>query len=107
MRHAILLLALAAAASGQWVESTILLPDSIGGISYLQSFGWCPAEWQIYVGGYTGNAVMVLDAEGRRILDLHPGPNDVSRLSPGVYIVRPASGVERGAPSVTNIVVTR
>ena len=30
----------------------------------------------------------LLDIAGRKVLDLHPGPNDVSRLAPGVYFVR-------------------
>ena len=30
----------------------------------------------------------LLDITGRKVLDLCPGPNDVSRLSPGVYFVR-------------------
>jgi hypothetical protein len=29
----------------------------------------------------------LLDISGRRVLDLHPGPNDVSRLASGVYFV--------------------
>jgi hypothetical protein len=33
---------------------------------------------------------VLFDASGRRILPLRPGPNDVSRLSPGVYFVRGA-----------------
>ena len=40
------------------------------------------------------------DALGRRVLDLVPGANDVSRLAPGVYIVRSAAGVGK-------IIVTR
>jgi hypothetical protein len=30
----------------------------------------------------------LLDISGRKVADLHAGPNDVSRLSPGVYFVR-------------------
>ncbi len=30
----------------------------------------------------------LLDASGRKVFDLEPGPNDVSRLAPGVYFVR-------------------
>jgi aminopeptidase N len=30
----------------------------------------------------------LLDVSGRRVMQLVPGPNDVSRLSPGVYFVR-------------------
>ncbi|HTW92051.1 MAG TPA: hypothetical protein VMH22_10125 [bacterium] len=43
----------------------------------------------------------------RRGQSLKPGANDVSRLSPGVYFVRPASGVMRDASSVTKTVVTK
>jgi len=58
----------------------------------------------------------LLDADGRKVRDLVPGENDVSRLSPGVYFCRqtagfassgPASGVERPALSVAKVVVTR
>jgi hypothetical protein len=31
---------------------------------------------------------VLLDASGRKVLDLAPGPNDVRHLSPGVYFVR-------------------
>ena len=48
----------------------------------------------------------LLSVDGRKVLDLRPGPNDVSRLSPGVYFVRQASGVERAASSVTKVVLT-
>jgi hypothetical protein len=43
----------------------------------------------------------LLDISGRKVLDLHPGMNDVSRLSPGVYFVRERSAVggERAAVS--------
>jgi hypothetical protein len=49
----------------------------------------------------------LLDVGGRAVCELHAGPNDVSRLAPGVYFVRPASGVEREASSVTKVVVQR
>jgi hypothetical protein len=32
---------------------------------------------------------VLLDATGRKVLDLRPGPNDVSRLAPGVYFLGP------------------
>jgi len=37
----------------------------------------------------------LLDATGRRILELHPGPNDVQRLSPGVYFISGSEAVEK------------
>jgi hypothetical protein len=36
------------------------------------------------------SGMVLLDASGRKVLDLWPGPNDVSHLAPGVYFVRPA-----------------
>ena len=47
----------------------------------------------------------LLDVAGRKVLDLHAGPNDISRLAPGVYFVRQASGVERQASGVTKVVL--
>ena len=41
-------------------------------------------------GQRTGDRAELLDISGRRVLDLKPGPNDVSRLSPGIYFVREA-----------------
>jgi photosystem II stability/assembly factor-like uncharacterized protein len=37
----------------------------------------------------------LLDAAGRRVMSLRPGPNDVSRLAPGVYFVRAAGQCRR------------
>ncbi|MCX6844596.1 MAG: VCBS repeat-containing protein [candidate division WOR-3 bacterium] len=50
---------------------------------------------------------ILLDIGGRKVLDLKPGANDVSRLSPGVYFVRQVSGLKREASSVTKVVLTR
>jgi hypothetical protein len=47
------------------------------------------------------------DISGRKVAELHPGANDVRSLAPGVYFVRPPSGVEREASGVTKVVVTR
>jgi hypothetical protein len=48
---------------------------------------------------------VLLDISGRKVLDLHPGANDIRVLSPGVYFVRMANGVGRTANS--KVVVTR
>jgi len=50
---------------------------------------------------------VLLDATGRKVLDLAPGVNDVRALAPGVYFVRQATGVKREPSSVTKVVVTR
>jgi hypothetical protein len=49
--------------------------------------------------------VALLDATGRKVLDLAPGPNDVSRLAPGVYFVH--SRLDRRQSSVSKVVITR
>jgi len=49
----------------------------------------------------------LFDMTGRQVMALRPGANDVSRLSPGVYFLRRASGTERGASSVTKVVIAR
>jgi len=47
----------------------------------------------------------LLDAAGRKTLDLSPGANDVRALAPGIYFVR---GAVSGHPSaVTKVVITR
>jgi YVTN family beta-propeller protein len=48
----------------------------------------------------------LLDATGRRVAALRPGPNDVSRLSPGVYFVR-AVDRKLSAVSCQKVVLTR
>ena len=47
----------------------------------------------------------LLDISGRKVLDLHPGPNDVSRLAPGVYFVH--SAIDSRQSPMPRIVVTR
>ncbi len=46
----------------------------------------------------------LLDISGRKVLALHPGANDVSALSPGVYFVR---GAQAQAQATRKVVVTR
>lgn len=47
----------------------------------------------------------LIDAAGRRLLDLSPGPNDVSRLAPGVYFVR--STIANRQSTMTKVVLAR
>lgn len=49
----------------------------------------------------TEDRAALLDIAGRKVMRLHPGPNDVSKLAPGVYFVR-------SEPSaVTKVVIQR
>jgi hypothetical protein len=52
-----------------------------------------------------GYGAELLDISGRKALELAPGPNDVSRLAPGVYFV--TGSIDRAAPVVRRVVVTR
>jgi YVTN family beta-propeller protein len=50
----------------------------------------------------------LLDASGRKVLDLRPGPNDVRGLAPGVYFVREEPQAASLKPqAVRKVVVTR
>jgi hypothetical protein len=50
----------------------------------------------------------LLDATGRRVAELRPGPNDVSRFEAGVYFVRSEpSAVNRQPSAVYKVVITR
>jgi hypothetical protein len=52
--------------------------------------------------------IALLSVNGRRVLGLHPGANDVSKLNPGVYFVRSGlSAVGHGQSAVTKVVITR
>jgi hypothetical protein len=53
---------------------------------------------------HTAYSAELLDISGRKVLDLTPGPNDVSRLAPGVYFVREDSGLRS---AVCKVVLTR
>ncbi len=58
----------------------------------------------------TRDQAELLDAAGRKVLDLLPGDNDVSALAPGVYFVRsePAAGSRQPtAFTLRKVVVTR
>ena len=46
------------------------------------------------------------DVSGRKVLDLHPGANDLRALAPGVYFVREAQA-QAQAQAIRKVVVTR
>jgi len=47
----------------------------------------------------------LLDISGRKVLDIHPGANDVSRLAPGVYFLH-SSIANRQSP-MTKVIIAR
>ena len=54
-----------------------------------------------------GSGHSLLDITGRQVMSLQPGENDIRHVSPGVYFVLRASGVERKASSVHKVVIQR
>ena len=52
-------------------------------------------------------ASWLLDATGRRVAELHPGPNDVSRLAPGIYFVTDLGSGGRGRGEVRKVVIAK
>jgi YVTN family beta-propeller protein len=50
--------------------------------------------------------IVLLAADGRKVMDLHPGANDVRALVPGVYFVREAQA-QAQAQAVRKIVLTK
>jgi hypothetical protein len=58
----------------------------------------------------TGRKADLLDISGKKVMELHPGANDVSRLSPGVYFVRAeplAVSRKPSAVTVHKVILTR
>ena len=51
------------------------------------------------------SAFVLLDAAGRRVLDLHSGPSDVSALAPGAYFVQSTAGNRHA--TVGRVIVAR
>jgi hypothetical protein len=54
-----------------------------------------------------GPQAALLDITGRKLFDLQAGPNDVSRLAPGVYFVAPARVAGQASVRVSKVVLTR
>jgi hypothetical protein len=57
--------------------------------------------WEAYGTRHAAYGAELLDISGRKVLDLRPGPNDVSHLAPGVYFVREPSAASREPPAVS------
>jgi len=58
--------------------------------------------------GHKPQAASLLDISGRKVLELHPGANDVRALAPGVYFLREEPQVSsRNLQAIRKVVVTR
>jgi hypothetical protein len=92
-------------APGAQLRASKSLPTIARGVLHLR-----PSPFPLPVGegqGVRGRSLL-LDISGRKVLDLQPGANDVSRLAPGVYFVCSGpSAVSRQPTAVQKVVVTR
>jgi hypothetical protein len=84
------------------------------GIHFVRAVGGKPAATIVrgvmrLADGPGSSPSWLLDATGRRVTELQPGANDVSRLAPGVYFVweQVAVGGERSTVGVRKIVIGR
>jgi hypothetical protein len=68
-------------------RGVLRLKAGVGDASAVRRLGSCPRP-------------ALLDACGRSVLLLHPGPNDISHLSPGVYFVRGETQAQNTVPVV-------
>ena len=77
MRHLAVLLVVfccLSAVSGQWLETTIYLPDSLGGLTHPQCLVYNTTNNTIYVGGQYGDCVIAIDgATNQRIARIPTG----------------------------------
>lgn len=77
-------------------RTTHLGPTIVRGVLQLSIDDWRVAKGEL------------LDAGGRKVMDLHPGANDVSKLAPGVYFIRSGcSAGSRQPAAVTKVLVTK
>ena len=84
------------------VRDVLLLPRDMTALSDRGRCGQLP------VNSDRAPGPSLLDVGGRKVMNLSPGANDVSRLSPGVYFVRgPETDDGRPAAAVTKVVIAR
>jgi hypothetical protein len=81
--------------AGDELRVTNVWPTIVRGELYMQACGI----------RHTAYGAELLDAIGRKVLDLHSGANDVSRLAPGVYFVREAQA-QAQAQAIRKVVLT-
>ncbi|MBN1606622.1 MAG: hypothetical protein JW940_08300, partial [Polyangiaceae bacterium] len=68
LRLAMLLAVLAAAAMGQWLESTVFIPDSFGGLRRPNCLVYDSADNRVFVAGALTRTILVIDGtDGHRV----------------------------------------
>ncbi len=88
--------------SAEPVSSRMLPGTIIRGMLHLR-----PSPFPLPEGEGGKHGAVLLDAAGRRVMSLVPGPNDVRHLPPGVYFVRWLSAANREPSATSRVVITR
>jgi len=92
-------------------QTFVTWTDPSGGVEEREpATAWRPRQaqlirWVLFLPGAASHqprAARLLDISGRKVMELHAGANDVSRLSPGVYFVR-----EPQAQAVRKVIISR
>ncbi|MBN2465949.1 hypothetical protein JXD38_10055 [candidate division WOR-3 bacterium] len=85
MRFFVLVFAVCAVISSvgqaQWLETTIFLPDSFGGLTYVGAIGCNPERGEFLVGGTWGDCVLAVDCSTGRKVERIPAGMEVSSIS--------------------------
>jgi YVTN family beta-propeller protein len=77
-------------------------PTVVRGILFLPKMGTAPS------GAVSTFGPSLMDAAGRKVMDLRPGTNDVRALSPGVYFIREGLGIRgEGLGKTRKVVIAR
>jgi hypothetical protein len=83
-----LLVVVVSAASGQWLEATVFIPDSLGGLRFPSRLVYDSADNRVFVAGESTRTLFAFDAtDGHGEARIPLGAN-VRALVPGVYFVR-------------------
>jgi YVTN family beta-propeller protein len=69
-----------AAVSGQWLETTVLIPDSFGGLGMPNCIVYDPADHTVFVAGESTHTILVLDARNGQRLARIPFEADIRAL---------------------------
>jgi hypothetical protein len=86
------------------VGRTVPVQTIVRGVLYLPG----GSDFPVAKGrGSETSPTFLLDITGRKVIELHPGLNDVSRFGSGVYFLCLASGAGRNASSVSKVVIAR
>jgi len=107
----VLIFVFAGMVHSQWLETTINVPDSLCGMTDPQAFTYNAMNNKIYVGGRTGNNVIVIDgATNEKIAKIPAGPDIIAlcwnSTNDKVYCANYGSNTVTVIDGVSNSMIT-